>query len=797
MDKKAKEILASLSLHEKASMLSGKNFWQLKEFSEHGLDSIMLTDGPHGLRKQSGDSDHLGINNSEKATSFPTASLSACSFDKELLYEMGEALGDKCIREDVAVILGPGVNIKRSPLCGRNFEYFSEDPVLAGKMGAAIANGIQSKGVGASVKHFAANNQEYARMVNDSVVDERALREIYLTAFETVVKESQPWTVMCSYNKLNGTYASNNKWLLTDVLRNEWGYENLVVTDWGAMDDPVKGVEAGCDLEMPFSGDYNSQQIVKAVQEGRLSTEALDKCVLRVLDLYLKASQKIKATRSEEDDHNLARKIASESAVLLKNDSLLPISKDEKVLLVGEFSKRPRYQGAGSSKINPSFLDSIYEIMEKRSLSFGYRQGYSLEKDDNDDALIHDACCVAGDYDKVVVVVGLPDEYESEGFDRDSIKLPNSHIKLIEELLKINKNVIVVLQLGAVVELPFKDSVKSILLTYLSGQAGGEATVDLLYGICNPCGKLAETWPKCLEDTPSYKYYKGNIKKVEYKESIYVGYRYYDTVGCEVNYPFGYGLSYTDFEYSNLVISEKEDGEYEVSLDVKNIGNVYGKEIVELYVCPKNSKVFRAKSELKDFVKISLESGETKKVKFTLNKDTFRYYNTKASKYCVEALNYEICIGKSSRDFVLSKVISVAGDGMEELLTSAYKDLTEYNSLSYPINISDETFEKLLGRKLPDGNLARKGQFTDSSCLEEIKDTLAGKMMLKAIAKQSGSLLEDNSDEGMKKMAEAMLFQMPLRAMTMTGAMTHNQVNGLIAMANGHFIKGIMMMKNK
>jgi len=797
MEAKVKEIVSQMTIREKADLLSGKNFWEIKENEKLGLKSQMLTDGPHGLRKQAGDADHLGINNSEPATCFPSAAATACSFNPELLYEMGESLGDKCIRENVAVILGPGVNIKRSPLCGRNFEYFSEDPYLAGEMGAALVQGVQSKGVGTSVKHFAANSQEYARMVSDSVVDERALREIYLSAFERVVKKAQPWTVMCSYNKINGTYASNNKWLLTDVLRDEWGYENLVVTDWGAMDDPVKGVLAGCDLEMPFSGDSNARKIVQAVENGSLSEEAVNKCVERVVDLYLKAQKDKKSLRTEEEDNELAKRVSMESSVLLKNDSVLPLTDDEEILIVGEMAEKARYQGAGSSKINPSFLDSILGAAREQGKKVKYSRGYVLGEKGIDENLLTEAVELANTVKKVIIVAGLPDEYESEGYDRDNMDMPESHNRLIEEIAKVCENVVVVLQCGSPVTLPWKDKVKGILLTYLSGQTGGSATVDLLYGKENPSGKLAESWPVSLEQNPSYEYYQGTLKRVLYKESIFVGYRYYDTVKAEINYPFGYGLSYTNFEYSNLKVSEDGKEGYKVSFDITNTGNADGKEIAELYISKESSSIFRASHELKGFKKIFLKAGETKSIEIELGKDAFRYYNVPAKAFCVEGGEYKISIGKSSRNIVLEDTVEITGDNKETLLTDTYGSLSEYNKLSNPISVSDEQFVKLLGHELPSGELTKKGEFTDSSCLTEIKDTLAGKMMLKAISKQAGGLMGDDSDEGMKRMAEAMLFQMPLRAMTMTGAMTHEQVEGLIAMANGRFLKGLSMMRKK
>lgn len=794
MSNKAKEIVSKMSLNEKASLLSGKNFWETKEIERLGLKSHMLTDGPHGLRKQTGGSDHLGINNSEPATSFPTAAASSCSFDRDLLREMGESLGEKCIREDVSVILGPGVNIKRSPLCGRNFEYFSEDPYLCGEMATGLVKGVQSKGIGTSLKHFAANSQEFARMVNDSVVDERALREIYLPAFEATVKNAQPKTVMCSYNKINGTYSSNNKWLLTDVLRDEWGFEGLVVTDWGAMEDPVLAVKAGCDLEMPASGDTHEKKIVEAVNRGELSEAEVDKCVERIVDLYLKAQEPKTSNRTEEEDNELARRIASESMVLLKNEGILPLEEEE-ILVLGEMAEHSRYQGAGSSKINPSFLDNLLEALDKQNKPYRYKKGYSLGSEAVDEALINEAVEASRKAKKVVIVAGLPDEYESEGYDRQNMSMPESHERLIWEVSKVNPNVVVVLQCGSSIELPWKDHVKGILLTYLSGQAGGNATVDVLYGKVNPSGRLSETWPLKVSDNPSFEYFGGSLKQVIYKESIFVGYRYYDTVGAKVNYPFGYGLSYTSFEYSNPEIKKNPDESFEVSLDVKNTGDVFGKEVVEIYLSKKDSKIIRASHELKGFEKVSLNPKETKRVTVKLSKEAFRYFNVKTHEFCYEGGEYEIEIAKSSRDVLLTLKASLEGDGKEELLLKDMEELSEYKNLSFPLKVSDKQFEKLLGSKLPSGELTKKGCFTTSSCLMEMKDTFIGKIMISAIKKNMSGMLSENADEGMKKMAEEMVLTMPLRAMTMTGSMSFGQIEGIVTIANGHLFKGLKKMK--
>lgn len=797
LHKQAKDIVSKMTLEEKAGFCSGKNFWESKEMIRLGLKSYMLTDGPHGLRKQIGVADHLGINNSVPATCFPTAATTACSFDPELLHEMGEALGEKCIRENVSVILGPGINIKRSPLCGRNFEYFSEDPYLTGELASSLVDGIQRKGVGTSLKHFAANNQESARMVCDSVVDERALREIYFPAFERVVKKTQPWTVMCSYNKLNGIYASENKWLLSNVLRDEWGYEGLVVSDWGATAGAVNGIKAGLDLEMPYSGPVNAKRICRAVENGELTINELDKCVIRNVELSLKAQQEKKPSiRSEEDDHKLARKVAASSMVLLKNNGILPLKSDDNVAFIGEMAKKPRYQGAGSSKINPSILENAYDEAIKQGYKVAYANGYLLEGKGNNGDCLKEAVELAKTSDKVVIFTGLPDEYESEGYDRDSLKMPKEHLDLIDVVTKINQNVVVVLQCGSAIEIPWKNDVQAILLSYLSGQGGGSATVDLLWGKENPSGKLAETWPRALESCSSYNFFPGNLKSVEYLESIYVGYRYYDVVAADINYPFGHGLSYTTFEYSNLQVESTGENEFTVRVDVENTGNCFGREVVQLYVTKPESSIFRAPKELKGFSKIALNQGDKKTVTFKLDKESFRYYNVKAKAFCIEGGKYNICVGQSSRNLLLEVSIDVVGDNKEELLKGDIEFLTDYVNPKLPLTVSDEQFTRLLGHKPPYFDPKAKPVYDASSSLGDIKDTFIGKKLLKSLMRQS-DLLEDNADAGMKKMADTMIKSMPLRAMTMTGKINLGQVDGIVDMANKHYIRGIRKLIKK
>lgn len=656
-----KKILKELTLEEKASLLSGADFWHTKAVERLAIPQIMVSDGPHGLRKNAEESSNP--NEAIKAVCFPTASALACSFDRSLLNTLGKTLGEECQAENVSVILGPGCNIKRSPLCGRNFEYFSEDPYLASEMAAAHIKGVQSKGVGTSLKHFAANNQETRRLTVNERIDERALREIYLAAFEDAVKNSSPWTVMCSYNRINGHHSSQNKWLLTDVLRNEWGYEGLVMSDWGAVDDRVAGVKAGLDLEMPASFGKNDKLIVDAVNNGKLSMKQVDRCVERVLRLVDKAEESRTPTKWDmEAHHRLAAKISAQCSVLLKNeDNILPLDSNDKICFIGEFADNPRYQGGGSSHINSFKVESALEAV-KDICKVEYAQGYITTEDRTDPALLEQAVECAKYNDKVVIFAGLPDNFESEGYDRTHMRMPECQIELINEVYKFNKNIVVVLHNGAPVELPFIDKIKGLLEVYLGGQAVGKAVCDLLFGRENPSGKLAESWCMKLEDNPSYLNFPGVGDEVNYNEGIFVGYRYYDKKNMEVRFPFGFGLSYTEFEYSDIVISENEISDEQtltVSCTVKNTGSRAGMEVVQLYVRDKESSVARPVKELKGFEKVSLAPGESKRVAFSLDKRAFAYYETAISDWFVEYGEYEILIGASSRDIRLKGSVYV------------------------------------------------------------------------------------------------------------------------------------------
>ncbi|MEH6944055.1 glycoside hydrolase family 3 C-terminal domain-containing protein [Bacillus sp. JJ722] len=668
MKRDIKAIITQMTLVEKASICSGLDFWNLKGIERLGIPSIMVTDGPHGLRKQKGGADHLGINDSVPATCFPSAAGMASSWNKELIGKVGVALGEECQAENVAVLLGPGANIKRSPLCGRNFEYFSEDPYLSSEMATNHIKGVQSQGVGTSLKHFAANNQEHRRMSSDSIIDERTLREIYLASFEDAVKKSQPWTVMCSYNKVNGEYASENKYLLNDILKDEWGFDGFVVSDWGAVNERDKSLNAGLELEMPSSFGNGDRKIIEALKNGKLSEEKLDKAVERILRIIFMAvdHKKEKTSYDKDAHHQLAREAAREGMVLLKNnDRILPLKKEGTIAVIGELAKKPRYQGGGSSHVNPTKLENIFEEIENtvgENAKVLYSQGYTLDNDELIASLIEDAKKVATQSDKVIILAGLPDRYESEGYDRNHLRIPENHRQLIEAVAEVNPNIVVVLSNGAPIEMPWLNSVKGLLEAYLGGQALGGAIADLVFGEANPSGKLAETFPKQLSDNPSFLNFPGEGDKVEYKEGIFVGYRYYDTKNIEPLYPFGYGLSYTNFEYSNLAVNKKDIKDFEnvtVTVNIKNTGEIAGKEIVQLYVRDEETSVIRPEKELKGFEKVYLQPGEEKSVTFTLNKRSFAYYNVELQDWHVETGKFEILIGKSSKEIVLKENIFV------------------------------------------------------------------------------------------------------------------------------------------
>mgnify|MGYP002624457766 CR=1 FL=1 len=658
-----RELVAQMTLEEKCSLLSGLDFWHTKPVERLGVRSVMYSDGPHGLRKQDQAADHLGVNDSIKAVCFPAACGSTASFDRELVRAMGEAVGTECQHEEVAVNLGPAINIKRSPLCGRNFEYMSEDPYLAGEMAASLIQGVQSKHIGVSVKHFAANDQEHRRMSSDSVVDERTLREIYLPAFEAAAKKGKAWTFMCSYNKVNGEYASQNKWLLTDLLRKEWGFDGIVMSDWGAVSDRVKGVEAGLDIEMPASGGINDAEVVKAVREGRLDEKYVDICCERLLDVHSRYLDHADPSTpwDKEADHILAGRLAADCEVLLKNEGgVLPLKDGEKIAIVGEFAEKPRYQGGGSSHINSFKVTSLLDAVADKGVT--YAQGYHISSDDEDEILVAEALEAARAADKVVVVAGLPDAYESEGYDRRHMRIPPNQNALIGKLAAVNPNLVVLLYNGSPVEMPWIDCAKGLIEGYLGGQNVGTANRAILWGEVNPSARLPETMPIRLEDTPCYLTYGGEGNTAVYSEGIFVGYRYYTKKKVPVLFPFGHGLSYTEFAYSNLRLSAdavKDTDTLTVCVDVTNTGSVPGKEVVQLYVSDRESEVFRPVRELKAFDKVELRPGETKTVKFELCKRAFAYWNTVIHDWYVETGVFDIQICKDADTPVLCAPVTV------------------------------------------------------------------------------------------------------------------------------------------
>lgn len=781
---KAKELLTQMTLAEKASLCSGSNFWETKGVERLGIEKVMVTDGPHGLRKQAGSSDHLGINLSVPATCFPTAATTACSFDTNLLHEIGVALGEECLQENVAVILGPGANIKRSPLCGRNFEYFSEDPLLTGELCSSLINGIQSKGIGTSMKHFAVNNQESRRMVVDAIVDERALREIYLPAFETAVKKAQPWTIMCSYNQVNGEFASQNNKLLNEVLRDEWGFEGLVVTDWGAIVDRVKGIASGLDLEMPYAGPAHDDAIVKAVQEGFLDEAKLDTAVLHMLCLLPAAKDSAQEGYQYDVDthHKLARKAATESSVLLKNeDNLLPLQRGSKLAVLGGFAENPRYQGAGSSRINPNRIENLCGVLTERGESFTYAPGYAANSDIVDEALLAEAESVAKLADIAMVCIGLPDSYESEGFDRDHLRLPQSHIALLQRIAAVNANTVVLLFGGSAMEMPWLSDAKSLLMLYLGGQAGASAAVDLLFGDAVPSGKLAESFPHKLEDNSSFHYFPGGEKTVEYRESIYVGYRYYDKASKDVLFPFGYGLSYTSFAYSGLTLEKKGD-DVVASVLIKNIGGVTGREVVQFYVSQINASVFKPVRELAGFSKVELQPNEEKSVCITLSSRNFAYYDVDSKDFIVESGQYIVAAAASSRDIRCEISITLEGALPKgDAQPVAYETLNDGQFI-----VSAEEFASLYGNPLPPATHQSGDEYTINSTLGEIAVTNTGHAIIMQIQEQMAAMVNTEGDDTMGRMMQRMMGELPIRALSMFsgGAMSPQQIQEIVEAIN-------------
>lgn len=750
-----KKIISSMTLEEKAGMCSGGDFWHTKAVERLGIPEVMVSDGPGGLRKQEQGGDHMGVNKSIKAVCFPAGCAIASSFDRELMKNMGVTLGKECQAKDVSVILGPAVNIKRSPLCGRNFEYLSEDPYLAGELAAAYIGGVQSQHIGTSMKHFALNNQEHERMSCSAEVDERTMREIYLAAFEKAVKQSQPWTIMCSYNRINGTYASEDHKLLTEILRDEWGFKGYVMSDWGAVNDRVKGLEAGLDLEMPGGNRDNDRLIVEAVKNGKLPEDVVDTACERILNKVKEYTE----NRQEEPfdmaaDHDKSAEIAKQCMVLLKNDqNILPLDKNENgILFVGAFAKAPRFQGGGSSHVNSYRITDAFSVASAHT-NIDYCEGFHADNDIEDADLENKAIGAAKKASKVVIFAGLPDKYESEGYDREHMRLPEAQDKLIERICSVNENVIVILHNGSPVEMPWISKVKGVLEAYLGGEAVGKAVDSILFGDCNPSGRLAETFPVRLEDNPSYLNFPGKQGKVDYAEGLFIGYRYYDSKNMKVLFPFGYGLSYTTFKISGLKLSSEnimDSDVLRVQVDVTNTGNMAGREVVQLYVRDETGEVIRPDKELKGFTKVFLEPGETKTVEMDLDKRSFSYYDTENKDWTVAAGNYTVLVGNSSRDISTSAMVAVRNAAKRK-----------------PVFTKDTIISELL-----------KYNGTE----DIVKRELLPQMHF--IKPDSSNNQEDGSDSITDDMENAMEKYMPIHAFRSFGDMTNEQVSDVVRRLN-------------
>lgn len=781
---KYKSIIEQMTNEEKSSMGSGSDFWHTQPIPRLGVDSIMMTDGPHGLRKQKDQGDHIGINQSYPATCFPTAATTANSWDKQLMKTMGEALAKECHSANVSVLLGPGINIKRSPLCGRNFEYFSEDPFLTGELASSLVFSIENKGIGTSLKHFAVNNQEYNRMVSDSIIDPRTLREIYLSAFEKVVKQAQPSTIMAAYNKINGTYCCENELLLTNILRNQWGFKGAVISDWGATNDRIQSHIAGLDLEMPGNAKENDKKVATALQQGHLNSHVIDASVSRMLSLVEKHPTSGEPF-SEEEHHQLARYIASQSFVLLKNEQLLPLTSTERILIVGDMAKNPRYQGSGSSLITPTQLPSLLDVLDAQKIPYTYAPGTG-QKDIRDEALLNEALSLAKQANIVLIMAGLPETYESEGFDREHLHMPDSHNELISRISEVNKNTIVILSAGAPITMPWLSSVKTVLHTYLSGQAGSEAILDILLGRINPSGKLAESYPKDIKDTPCYTTFAQPGRNACYKESIFVGYRYYDTFNVEVLFPFGYGLSYTTFAYENIAV----DGDFpdlKVSFTIRNTGNVAGSEIAQLYIQHKHPTIFKAKRELKGFDKVFLEPSQSKKVTITLDARSFSYFNTDINDWVIENGEYEIQVGASLSDIRLMHTLNYDKNMTDIPVNCDPKFIPDYYNRQHPISIGDGNFTQLTGIPIPFAFKRKEEPFTINSTITELSEVWVGKLLARLALRQSKKLMPSAlNDEKIMKMVEKGIMESPLRSLVAmsNGALSSKVIHVILKIAN-------------
>ena len=783
------EIINKLTLDEKCYLLSGKDFWSTYSVKAKGVPSINLSDGPHGIRKQEGAGDQLGLGGSLPATCFPTAATIANSWDPSLGEEIGRNLGEEAACQDVAVLLGPGLNIKRSPLCGRNFEYFSEDPYLAGKMAAGYIRGMQENGISACPKHFAANNSELRRQASNSVVDERTLREIYLTGFEIAVTEAHPRSIMSSYNEVNSVYANENEHLLQEILRDQWGFDGFVVSDWGAGNDFVKGVQAGSHLEMPTTGGDSAEQLIRAVKEGKIEESMVDRRVDELLDVVLATRKAVDAWGKKEFDiemhHAAAQKASEQSIVLLKNeDGILPLEKGTKIALIGDFAETPRYQGAGSSVVNPTKLDSALEAIRNFPLEVvGFEKGYP-RVGAADPALEAAAVELAKKADVVLLYLGLDEISESEGLDRQHMKLPPSQIALLKAVASVNQNIVVVMAAGSTVEMPWIGKCKAMVHGYLCGQAGAAAILRVIMGDVNPSGKLSESYPVSYDDVSSKPYFPAKERSVEYREGLYVGYRYYETVGKPVLFPFGFGLSYTTFEYSRLAATDKE-----VTFTITNTGDCDGAEVAQVYVSAAAPRVYRPKKELKGFAKIFLKAGESKEVTIPLDDKAFRYFNTKTDKFEIDGGEYDILVGASVADIRLSARVAVKGT--EAPLPAGISELPSYSSGNITA-VSDAEFEKLLGHEIPDGswtgNLRMNDAIAQLYYAKSFKARMVGKIMQ--------GMLNKSMAKGKPDLNIIFVTNMPFRAIgKMAGGMVSQEMcQSILTIVNGHaiaFFKGL------
>ena len=775
------ETINSLTLEEKAAFLQGWSTWTSYEKKDSGIPVCFLSDGPHGLRKQAGTGDHLGLNSSIPATCFPTAATMANSWDEALGEELGRALGREAAANGVNVLLGPGLNMKRSPLCGRNFEYFSEDPYLAGKMAAAYIRGIQENGVAACPKHFAVNSQELRRMAMDSVVDERTLREIYLTGFEIAVKEGKPRSIMSSYNKVNGTYANENAHLLKEILRDDWGFDGFVVTDWGADNDHALGVKNGSNLVMPAPGPDAAIGLVNAIKEGRVSEADLDERLKELFRVLVSADEAMKkAPKSFDKDahHALARKCAEQSIVLLENDGILPLDRNAVVGIIGDFARNPRYQGAGSSMVNPTRLDNLYDCLRAAGVSIaGYAQGFDRRRPNPDQKLIDEAVRVAEAAPVVLLCVGLDEIAESEGMDRSDMELSKGQRELIEAVCKVNRNVVLVLSGGSPFVIP--GSFRAAIHGYLGGQAGAGAMADALLGKVNPSGKLNETWPLQLEDTPACAYFPSKERTAEYREGLYIGYRYYDTANVPVRYPFGHGLSYTTFLYSDIH-AEKD----RVTFTIANVGAWDGAEVAQVYVSCKDGNVFRPKKELKGFAKVFLKAGESRTVSVSLDDKAFRYFNVKTNRWEVESGIYTISVASDAAHVRLSANIRVEGTNAP----APYGALPGYES-GRITRISEVEYRDLLGHPIPDGHWGGELTRNDAICQLYYAKTGAARLVYKILT----HMKEKSEAKGIPDLNILFVYNMPFRALAKMsgGLMSDRMVDDVVLLVNGHFWQGL------